>query len=178
MYRHVLRLKKLFDRFHAPHQLSPSTIEPPKLLLDLAREGLPYGFRFSILSSSFSDKIPFLDMAQSICTRLQKHRVSYRAGQSDLDDQFENLLCRFHHHHGELSLHTNQPKLSLSSYNTFIQILRDQIGDRPRGTDQSPSLDAPTCIMTTAWKPKTASRSQLMRLVLSTAQRESRLPCP
>lgn len=37
IYRHVLRLKKLFDRFHAPHQLSLMTIEPPKLLLDLAR---------------------------------------------------------------------------------------------------------------------------------------------
>ncbi|KAL8989820.1 MAG: hypothetical protein Q9177_001376 [Variospora cf. flavescens] len=59
IYRHVLRLKKLFGPFYAPHQFSPSTIESPKLLLDLA------------------------------------------------------------------------------SYNTFIQMLRDQIGDRPRGTDQS-----------------------------------------
>ncbi len=76
-------------------------------------------------------------MAQSICTRLQKTRVPLPAGESSLNDQFENLLRRFHHHRGELSLHTNQPKLSLSSYNTFIQMLREQVGDQPRGKDQS-----------------------------------------
>ena len=76
-------------------------------------------------------------MAQSICTRLQKTRVPLPAGESNLNDQFENLLRRFHHHRGELSLHTNQPKLSLSSYNTFIQMLREQVGDQPRGKDQS-----------------------------------------
>ncbi|KAL8671104.1 MAG: hypothetical protein Q9168_004386 [Polycauliona sp. 1 TL-2023] len=130
IYRHVLRLRKLFERFHSPHQLSSASMEPPKLLLDLAR-------LVHILSSNFSDTIPFLDMAQSIFTRLRKHRAPFSLGKSEIDDQFENLLRRFHHHRGELSLHTNQPKMSLSSYNTFIQMLRDQIGDQPRGTDQS-----------------------------------------
>ncbi len=37
IYRHVLRLQKLFERFHSPERLSQATIEPPKLLLDLAR---------------------------------------------------------------------------------------------------------------------------------------------
>lgn len=41
IYRHVLRLQKLFERFHSPDRLSEATIEPPKLLLDLARSDKP-----------------------------------------------------------------------------------------------------------------------------------------
>lgn len=93
--------------------------------------------RFSIFSSNFSDTIPFLDMAQSICSKLQKTQMSLTASDSDLNDQFDNLLRRFHHHRGELSLHTNKPKLSLASYNTFIEMLRDQVGEQPKGKDQS-----------------------------------------
>lgn len=37
IYRHVLRLRKLFERFHPPDSLAQASIEPPKLLLDLAR---------------------------------------------------------------------------------------------------------------------------------------------
>ncbi|KAI4126161.1 MAG: hypothetical protein LQ341_006907 [Variospora aurantia] len=117
-------------------------------------------------------------MAQSICIRLQKHRVPFRAGQSDLDDQFEKLLRRFHHHRGELSLHTNQPKLSLSSYSTFIQMLREQIGDQPRGTDQSlgVALNELGCAHlqnANCSEAEDCFKKSLIRLVLSTAQQIS-----
>lgn len=42
-------------------------------------------------------------MAQSICTRLQKTQIPLPAGDSDINDQFENLLRLFHHYRGELN---------------------------------------------------------------------------
>ena len=96
--------------------------------------------RFSILSSNFADTIPFLDMALSICDQLQQKSVPRTQQDIALNDQLENLLSKFHHHREELSLHTDQPKLSLSSYNSFIDMLHAKIGDEVRGKDQSLGL--------------------------------------
>ena len=53
-----------------------------------------------------------------------------------LNDQFDDLLRRFHHHRGELCLHINQSKMSLSSYNIFIEMVRAKTGDKVQGKDQ------------------------------------------
>jgi tetratricopeptide (TPR) repeat protein len=77
-------------------------------------------------------------MAQSMCEPIQNSLAAHGGeAQSDLKEQVERLLRMFHHHRGELSLHTNQPRISLSSYRTFIKMLNAKLGDAPCGKDQS-----------------------------------------
>ena len=98
---------------------------------------LKYSIRFTILSSSFADTEPFLAMAEEMCKRLCKIDSPTNERETGLNDDLETLLRLSFHHRGELSLHTNKPQVSLSSYRTFIQMLKDKFGDAPRGKDQS-----------------------------------------
>lgn len=82
---------------------------------------------------------PLLEMARAMCDALWKGQRGTTLQDKALSDSLETFLRLFHHHHGVVGLHTNNPQQSLLHFKAFIDMLRAKFGgDKPTGgTDQS-----------------------------------------
>lgn len=77
-----------------------------------------------------------------MCEALRIHNtfaISRTPEELKLAQELKVLLRLFHHHWGVIGLHTNRPKESLSHFQEFTEMLRQELGtDKPvAGKDQS-----------------------------------------
>jgi tetratricopeptide (TPR) repeat protein len=94
--------------------------------------------RHALMISRYDDAYSMLDLAQDIGMSLQNNTPKEQLDSNpELRDELDTLVRRSYHHRGCIGLHVNQPDISLTNHLKFTQLLREKLGDNPKGKDQS-----------------------------------------
>lgn len=88
------------------------------------------------MRGDFKDTKVLLDLAAKLLKPLEHDIEGQRAQPKATIDKFKEQRRLYHFHRGSRALHTNEPKESLSEFEKFWTMLRDEVIEEPRDVNR------------------------------------------